>query len=208
MEENRGRPERSSFYVKWAQDFASFIPRRRLREPSRRDLEAFPAQSGQREGIADWQLRQVGDALELLHEVFLPRYAPDKEVHGAPFGRAMGHQATTKTSTQGFQDRVIPGEVERRFPSLLEGINEVRRHHINENLVQKAVKEAAMRAGINKRVSCHTLRHSFATHLLEGRYSVRTVQELLGHADVSTTMTYTHALDTPGLTIRSPADAR
>ncbi|HNY71852.1 MAG TPA: integron integrase [Syntrophorhabdus sp.] len=82
----------------------------------------------------------------------------------------------------------------------------VRRHHINENLVQKAVKEAAGRAGINKRVSCHTLRHSFATHLLEARYDIRTVQELLGHADVSTTMIYTHVLNRPGLSVMSPAD--
>lgn len=82
----------------------------------------------------------------------------------------------------------------------------VRRHHISENLVQKAVKEAAERAGINRRVSCHTLRHSFATHLLEARYDIRTVQELLGHADVSTTMIYTHVLNRPGLSVMSPAD--
>jgi len=82
----------------------------------------------------------------------------------------------------------------------------VRRHHINENLVQKAVKEAAGRAGINKKVSCHTLRHSFATHLLEARYDIRTVQELLGHANVSTTMIYTHVLNRPGLSVMSPAD--
>ena len=82
----------------------------------------------------------------------------------------------------------------------------VRRHHINENLVQKAVKEATSRAGINRKVSCHTLRHSFATHLLEARYDIRTVQELLGHADVSTTMIYTHVLNRPGLSVRSPAD--
>jgi integron integrase len=74
----------------------------------------------------------------------------------------------------------------------------VRRHHINEDLVQKAVKEAAEKAGINKRVSCHSLRHSFATHLLEANYDIRTVQELLGHADVSTTMIYTHVLNSPG----------
>lgn len=82
----------------------------------------------------------------------------------------------------------------------------VRRHHIHENLVQKAVKEAAARAGITRRVSCHTLRHSFATHLLEARYDIRTVQELLGHADVSTTMIYTHVLNRPGLSVMSPAD--
>ncbi|MBW2005397.1 MAG: tyrosine-type recombinase/integrase [Deltaproteobacteria bacterium] len=82
----------------------------------------------------------------------------------------------------------------------------VRRHHINENLVQKAVKEAALRAGINKKVSCRTLRHSFARHLLEARYDIRTVQELLGHADVTTTMIYTHVLNRPGLSVQSPAD--
>jgi integrase len=82
----------------------------------------------------------------------------------------------------------------------------VRRHHIHENLVQKAVKEAALRAGINKKVSCHTLRHSFATHLLEAGCDIRTVQELLGHANVSTTMIYTHVLNRPGLSVKSPAD--
>jgi integron integrase len=82
----------------------------------------------------------------------------------------------------------------------------VRRHHINENLVQKAVKEVAAQAAIHKKVGCHTLRHSFATHLLEARYDIRTVQELLGHANVVTTMIYTHVLNRPGLSVKSPAD--
>jgi len=82
----------------------------------------------------------------------------------------------------------------------------VRRHHVHESLLQKAVKQAALRAGISKKVSCHTLRHSFATHLLEAGYDIRTVQELLGHADVSTTMIYTHVLNRPGLSVKSPAD--
>lgn len=82
----------------------------------------------------------------------------------------------------------------------------VRRHHISENLVQKAVKEASAWAGITKKVSCHTFRHSFATHLLEAHYDIGTVQELLGHSNVATTMIYTHVLNRPGLSLKSPAD--
>jgi len=66
--------------------------------------------------------------------------------------------------------------------------------------------ERALRAGISKKVSCHTLMHSFATHLLEAYYDIRTVQELLGHADVATTMIYTHVLNRPGISVKSPAD--
>ena len=83
----------------------------------------------------------------------------------------------------------------------------VRRHHIHETSLQKAIRKAAQASGIDKRITTHTLRHSFATHLLEAGYDIRTVQELLGHADVSTTMIYTHVLNRPGLPpVRSPAD--
>lgn len=82
----------------------------------------------------------------------------------------------------------------------------VRRHHLHENSLQKAVKQAARLSGVPKRITCHTFRHSVATHLLENGYDIRTVQELLGHNDVKTTMIYTHVLNRGGLAVRSPLD--
>jgi site-specific recombinase XerC len=125
--------------------------------------------------------------------------------------------------TTGYGETVLPGALSRKYPNAGRDIRwqflfpsgrlsvdpqggKIRRHHLHESVVQKAVKRAAAQAGINKRVGCHTFRHSFATHLLEANHDIRTVQELLGHANVSTTMIYTHVLNRPGVNVSSPLD--
>ncbi len=132
--------------------------------------------------------------------VYLP-YALERKYPNA--NREWGWQYVFPSDRLSVDPRSLPSPSGRGAGG--EGL--IRRHHLDESGLQKAIRQAARRAGISKPVGPHTLRHCFATHLLEAHYDIRTVQELLGHKDVKTTMIYTHVLQRGGLAVRSPLDS-
>jgi integron integrase len=147
---------------------------------------------------------------EMLKEELANRVKRLKLFHQAELRRGNGHATLPYALARKYQNLAKSWQWQYVFPAqklVWDGeANLWRRHHVFEDTLQRAVRAAGALAGIEAAVSCHVLRHSFATHLLEQGCDIRTVQQLMGHKDVSTTMIYTHVLKKPGLGVKSPLD--
>ena len=157
---------------------------------------------GAKDRVTPLSERLVVSLQDHLHRVELLHQRDLREGYGHVFLPDAFARKSTNASRDWIWQYVFPAEQRSTDPRS----GALRRHHLDESGLQKAVKRAAELAQIPKRVTCHTFRHSFATHLLEDGYDIRTVQELLGHRDVSTTMIYTHVLNRGGRGVRSPLD--
>lgn len=169
-------------YVHWVAAFIRFHSMRHPRDMGAREVTVFLSHLATERNVAAATQQQALSALLFLYKHVLGVDLP-------------------------WLDDLVRPKKPARLPTVLNQDEVVRRrHHVYEKSLQRAMKQATERAGIARPVSVHTLRHSFATHLLHAGYDIRTVQELLGHADVSTTMIYTHVLNRGGRGVVSPLD--
>ena len=219
-------------YSAWVRRFVRFHRMRHPRELSERDVEAFLTHLATAQRVSSSTQNQALAALLFLYrEVlgapvgWLGGVVRSKRGHRRPTVMTRAEAAAVLAALQRAKGPSwLLAAIAKKmpyaardwrwtwvFPAARRYVDRLTRrtvrHHLDVSVVQRAVTQAGQVAGVNKRVTCHVFRHSFATHLLEGGYDIRTIQELLGHRDVSTTMIYTHVLNRGVGLIRSPMDA-